>query len=503
MVLYHVITVYQLLCAILHKLRYHSERRGVLLIPEAFKSYCVDLPLLKSLGIFHEISYMDWSVWVYSEEYLRENGWKIYRSAVNHEPDEFQEIVVGGTQYIFAPFLAMNRVEFSYLEEGCGRYAQMEEFVENIQAFHPQMAELGLYFGTLDASSPYITNIYGKIPDGWNGDERVHSFDVGKELESYPAEVIDDLRKVFGISPGEIPEVQDAILLLTEHFANMETISLRSQIRLYALLVDLFAHGRPLIVKPHPSDDVDYCEIFPDAHVLNANFPVEFLWHSASRQNWRMLAVSCTSIYSLSEKDIIQFREGLLPDYSVLCRLLVLHHLVRYLSAEESIHIYMNEPFVRWMSYFGSEADLITEVAEEPGWKVVVFEEGYTDSDLLRRCLDESKCILVSRDPLEEILEETVVKKISYTSGERKEVIRLCFFSASKDMRRKIAEFHLKIPLRYSKGGISVEQLTEQEVERLIYEGKMEMLERRVEKAEKENEELKQSLRFYRTSEVK
>ena len=503
MVLYHVITVYHLLCAILHKLRFHSEKKGVLLVPEAFKSYHVDLALLKRLGVFHEISYMDWSVWVYSEEYLRENGWKFYQSVLRYEPDEFQEIIVAGTQYIFAPFLAINQIEFSYMEEGRGRYAQMEEFVDNIQAFHPQMAELGLQLGTLDASSPYVAKIYGNVPDDWEGDGRVSPFDVEKELGALSEEVIEEVQRIFGISQDEVPEIKDATLLLTEHFANMEQISLGDQIRLYALLGDFFVHERPLLVKPHPSDDVDYCEIFPDAHVLNANFPVEFLWHAAARKRWKMLTVSCTSTYALCEKDVMHFRGGLLPDYYVLCRLLVLHHLVSHLSVEQPVHIYMDEPYARWMSYFGAEVGLIEKVADDSGWKLIFLEKGCTDSDLLRKWMDEGKCILVLRDPLEKFLDETVIKHIVYTSGDVTERIRLYFFSHSEEMQKKIAEFHLEMPLKYSRGGISVEQLTEQEVERLIYEGKMEMLERRVEKAEKENKELKQSLRFYRTSEAK
>lgn len=66
---------------------------------------------------------------------------------------------------------------------------------------------------------------------------------------------------------------KDCILFLTEGYPNVRTI--REQVA--REIVSEYCKGYPVVIKPHPRDDVDYERLFPECTVVHGKFPIEVL----------------------------------------------------------------------------------------------------------------------------------------------------------------------------------------------------------------------------------
>lgn len=83
------------------------------------------------------------------------------------------------------------------------------------------------------------------------------------------------IKKLSGEEGNE--EVQTASILLTQPIGFDKMASYDIHKKFYKDIVDKYAEGK-LIIKPHPRDDVDYSELFPDAIVIDKGYlPVETL----------------------------------------------------------------------------------------------------------------------------------------------------------------------------------------------------------------------------------
>lgn len=90
------------------------------------------------------------------------------------------------------------------------------------------------------------------------------------------------------------------LLLLTEPFALTNRLTdEQTQIRMYRDIVEKYAEGRPLLIKAHPRDTLDYAEIFPEAQILERNLPMEILDFYSGFQPDLALTVTSSAVFGV------------------------------------------------------------------------------------------------------------------------------------------------------------------------------------------------------------
>lgn len=82
--------------------------------------------------------------------------------------------------------------------------------------------------------------------------------------------------KIFNIDLKEINFNDETVLLLTEPLSEEHDITLKEELSIYSTLIEKFK-AKNIIIKPHPTDSKNYCEIFPDTKIIDKYFPIELL----------------------------------------------------------------------------------------------------------------------------------------------------------------------------------------------------------------------------------
>ncbi|MCC8067715.1 MAG: glycosyltransferase family 52 protein [Clostridiales bacterium] len=91
-----------------------------------------------------------------------------------------------------------------------------------------------------------------------------------------------------------------ALLLLTEPFALTGRLpDEETQARLYRDVIDRYADGGEVLIKPHPRDPMDYLTRFPDAHLIAKNIPMEVLNFEERFHVRRAVTVNSSAIQTL------------------------------------------------------------------------------------------------------------------------------------------------------------------------------------------------------------
>lgn len=92
------------------------------------------------------------------------------------------------------------------------------------------------------------------------------------------------------------------ILFLTEPYAHMsrdDSISIEQQVQMYSEILTNYDQDR-IIIKPHPSDKIDYKKLMPQYRTINKQFPIQMIeWAGIQVKKIVMLAgSSCMSVFS-------------------------------------------------------------------------------------------------------------------------------------------------------------------------------------------------------------
>ena len=96
-----------------------------------------------------------------------------------------------------------------------------------------------------------------------------------ERFRELPERMQKEVRGVFDVP--ELVGEADAVLLLTQQFANLGQLSLEGQISIYRHLFDYYLRGRKVLIKPHPDDILYYDSLFPEAEIIRERFPSELL----------------------------------------------------------------------------------------------------------------------------------------------------------------------------------------------------------------------------------
>ena len=132
--------------------------------------------------------------------------------------------------------------------------------------------------------------------------DKVEVYPRKQLMESLTEEQKNVILQVFTGSGTELPSFSgEEVLLLTEPFAASGRLPGESvQIRMYEEIVREYTGGRPLIIKAHPRDCVDYRSVFPDARIIEKNLPMELLNFYEGCGPFLAVTVTSSAIFSIS-----------------------------------------------------------------------------------------------------------------------------------------------------------------------------------------------------------
>jgi len=302
MLLYHAISLYQLLNLILHKKSVKKDEKAVLMIPfwieEKLKDY------KKLLDFFDDIILFDAYIDFKNEDQYAAEATAYFNNVFaskGYNISNFNEIIVGGAHYNFGAYLIKSNISFTFWEDASGLLNKPHilesidtKFSEGKSKFNKKY---GLYNGEHSLIIKRIGNLCTQDKEANNSNNNEH-FDVIKSLfflsQKERKQVISTFSNVSSIC---VPE--NAVLVLTQHFTNLRILTFEEQILIYQIFVDYFLYDEHLIIKPHPDDLMYYSYLFPKAVVIREKFPSEFLPIIFDNKPKMIATISSTAINNL------------------------------------------------------------------------------------------------------------------------------------------------------------------------------------------------------------
>lgn len=295
MTLYHVITAYQLLCAM--TLQTIRGGESTIVISPFIKQ---KFPYVNKLNDYFDniivVEQIDYRCFHDSKETM------YYFKKIVPMLDKADEIFVWGAQFSFGVCLAENEIPFVFCEEVAGMLSR-PEILEHIDqknpvkgTMYPYVKSLGLYTGEYNRATTVMCNLLAQV----NGFERegITHFNVVEELDK-----LSDLKKAeiisFFCDYSKISVPKDSVIIFTQHFANLRLTTFEEQALIYQIFVDYFFPMKNLIIKPHPDDLMFYSKLFPEAHIIKERFPSEFLPFLLEYQPDSVATIYSTAVYNL------------------------------------------------------------------------------------------------------------------------------------------------------------------------------------------------------------
>lgn len=303
MTLFYCGTYYQLLFGIVYCMK-RKENEDVVFIVDDF--------LYNSEGIIDRIKEKELVKEVYHVPFIaiRENTLEWVMTEAKKQIDrlpikieDFEEIYVAASHSWFGIYLAKNAFEFFIVEECCGILSKIDKLRENVAKTSKKQDEyaqtLGLYLGDAE----YIKRI---ICSSSNDvcileQEKLEFFDLVEEMMQLSDVQLGVLIDIFCDSYME-EGCEESVLLLTQHFANLNILEWEEQQDLYKILLDYFTNPKDKIyIKSHPADIMDYENFISECKHIKEKIPSEFLPFVFETLPKKIMTVSSTAIDGIGD----------------------------------------------------------------------------------------------------------------------------------------------------------------------------------------------------------
>jgi hypothetical protein len=351
MILYFAVTNYHILCAILHKLKYKPEKEAILLIPKAHTDFSILQKKLLETKIFK-------NVYGFDEPHIKKTNQitdSLITQTINDivtfieknfpvNTKDFTEINTFADHYAYGVFLVVNGYKYNYFEEAMGRLSTSESVYEHIKSFSPVQAEI-IKKLQLFGNNDLVTNRYGdltKQKEGYKNEKDVH-FSVTKILESLSQKQIQKIKNVFISQDLSTKKQENSALLLTQHYINLGLLTFDEQKLLYFYLTDYFAENKKVYIKIHPSDVQGlYSQWFPEAEILDRQYPSELLPYLLNKNFDIGIAASSTGIFNLSKilNDIVCFTQQIEKTFKSMNKYFTTLKLIELIPSENKKEIF-------------------------------------------------------------------------------------------------------------------------------------------------------------------
>lgn len=490
MILYHVVTIHQLLHCIIYKELLHKEQVCYILLSDSIKE---KFPQIKEMeGLFFDKIFflntheLDTEKNNYAiEKYLMEN--KI-------NPYEFTEIIVESPDSILGIYLIEKEINFTSLEDG-RRYDRKNQLI-----------------------TKKIGN-FNKRAIGFDEPNLEH-FDLIESMGRMGRSFLDKVLVFFGINQ-KIQINKDSTILLTELLSNFMTFE--EQKNIYQLMVDYFVPEPEirLVIHPHPDDLMFYNGLFQQATVIKKEFPTELIPFIFNEKPKTVMTITSPRINNIMGhfKNCINFSIDFERYFNITHRYYCVVKLINELAADYEIYEMNSDKLLleNLLNCSGNQlcrsVISINNSSQIPHKSIVIiddfnrdtFQESRDLSNFIKSIECESIIIFINSNkeylfydfPDKEVFESIVPVEINHNStiNEIEQYSEIFFvYSKRKDTRTMINQQEFEKSLRNSNELIKVKALSEDQLRIKILEGILEATEKRLKHYIKLESELREKL---------
>lgn len=503
MILYHVITIYHLLNAIVHRAKYHPEEHSLLILPDFFPQFfspdqCHELT---EKNFFNEIYFFPYlKCNKISEEEVIAISTDFMDNSIPYKISEFNRIYIWGIHFFFTLGLIEKKIPFIGAEEAAGAFSKQEICRDAIKSneLHYNLAEKN---GLLDYSNENMQEILCNLSlqkTEMLGNPKLTDFSVVTELLQLTTAAQQNILGLFR-APSGIKFAGQQTLLLTQHFMNLDLLSYEEQREIYLTFADYFLNEAKLIIKPHPSDYMDYCNIFPGCEILSPSFPIELLPLLCNCAETTLATIYSTGIdnikncfrktvsldmayrdsytftpaFWLSIKLLLSLSENITTIGVIGVNTLLLETLIQE-KCKRKIHLSEINP---------DDQDL-------PAWIMIddisqsTFERNRLQNLLLHINTEKTNYIFINSKQdycyyeyeNRQICKDIIPVEFQYLNRKN----RILIFSKNQSTKERIKKFSMNETLDYSKGKLETCPMSEEEMKIAILEGTLQATEERL-----------------------
>lgn len=298
MILYVGASLYHILCFSIHKLLCHPKEETILVIGDNIFSKSGMTELYKDIkvsNIFQRVEILKFIEGAYK------NPVKLKEGAT---PEMIDRFIEHNTQWIeqwlaaqkldlskvlefnsaidhrhLGLYLLAQKIPYQYFEDGNGLLSRKE-----IQLDFHKKAQYASYAVTKRlyalGQSEYVTKRYANVSAQVPGflDHKMEDFNVVKLFRKLNEQDQKRILHMFHVKPLKFSKEKKPVLYLTRYVRYLQEPTMENHHFISAMILDLFAEDSPVVIKPHPRDfSGRYRELFPDAVVLEKQFPSELL----------------------------------------------------------------------------------------------------------------------------------------------------------------------------------------------------------------------------------
>lgn len=528
MVLYHAVSVYQLLWSIVHYKIFNKEKRSTIMLSEYLAQKHPNFMELETIfdqvivveqsKIVKQIGTIENDVLDYFDKLFKKQSINIC---------DFAEIYNGCSHNYLGIYLVKRNISFHLVEDASGllsRPAILVNIEKNLfHAKHVIAEKYGLYNGQNKLIKKKYCNLNTQV-EGFYDEKAVH-FDLVSYLKDLPEEFIKKLLNFFNVDYNYDFQ-KDTAMIFTQHFANLNIMSFEDQVLIYQLLVDYFLNDYNLVIKPHSDDLVYYDKLFPGSYVIRDKFPSELLPFIVKQRPKLGCTISSTVIYNISTmfENILEFDVDYEKSFKATHRYYVIHELIQASKEWRELPIYG----------CGVNDKLFNNLTKEGNKKLVSihFEDLLLNKSILNGILIIDKLNEKNIEQSEEFIDflenlppnvfvffinsnedfcfynrpdkhlfnsicpiafyKKKIRDVEVYEKEEEEVIY--FYSKRSDIKEMLTEIKIDKELKNTGIELSTIKMSPEEMRIKVLEGILEATEKRLLHYIRKNEELKQQL---------
>lgn len=299
MVLYHAISSYQLLEAMLHRYWNHRKEKAILILPDFIQNKYPEYYNLEKRKFFDKVILFPYTRIPHEgEEKILDSVKAICEKQFPYKLTEFHKIYVAGAHFYFSLYLIKMKISFIFFEDAAGILSHPEILREGLEKKYPVQEKIAVKYGLFTGENKYISSVIclrRAQTKSFTG-KRYVDFSVEHALSNLPFWQLRRFRHLF---LSKKIQTNAQVIVLTQQFSNLGIMTQKEQERLYRLLYERKLKDYRLLVKAHPDDRTDYHRIFYGAQVIHEIFPSEFLPYVFYKSPQIVCTLTSTSIESL------------------------------------------------------------------------------------------------------------------------------------------------------------------------------------------------------------
>lgn len=398
-VLYHGVSVYQVLCCIVHRLAYHEREEAVLMISEHYAPKPERLHFIKNLKhlqIFDEV------LVVPEASFKKKRGGKLDENSHSSQIEmviknicreferwapeirSFDKIYIASDNWSLGIYCLWNKIPYYYFEDACGMLTDLERYYEIIQSTDMDNYIISKYLHGAGQSKLALT-LYCNVEyqKGSICDDRIENFSISSILSEKIPDKVPTILKIYDSEPYKKNVAKDIVLFLTQFIRSLTVKDLNMQREMTAVLLDYFAKDAVIAFKSHPKDTfINYRQLGKNNEIISRNLPSELLPFLFPGQLKAAITASSTSIRGLGTlaREYYSFSPDIEENYLYLHTAYAIVKLIEAFGKEYKIQINMKESiylenFLKFYKIQSKEDSSLTTKSEDEVEKLKVSRD--------------------------------------------------------------------------------------------------------------------------------